>query len=74
MQVLIVNYRYMILIDTMKIDTTAFSVATGFDVLDEIEYWRSRTPEERLNAVEIMRQINYGASYPRSIQRFFEIA
>jgi hypothetical protein len=61
-------------IDTMKIDKMAFSVAAGFDAKDEIEYWRSRTPAERINAVEIMREINYGPSYSRSIQRFFEIA
>jgi hypothetical protein len=61
-------------IDTMKIDTTAFSVAAGFNAKIKNEYWRSRTPEERINAVEIMREINYGSSYSRSIQRFFEIA
>ena len=56
-----------------KIDTMAFSVSKGFSISEEIEYWQSKTPEERLNAVEHMRQINYGDSYTRHIQRFFEV-
>ncbi len=64
----------MIQLDKMKIDTTALSISNDFNPSDDIEYWRSKTAEERLNAVEIMRQINYGTSYPRTIQRFFEIA
>lgn len=61
-------------IHDIKIDTSVYSIADDFNPADEKEYWLSRTPEERLNAVELMRQINYGTSYPRHIQRFFEIA
>ncbi len=64
----------MIKLDKMKIDTTVLSISSDFDPSDDIEYWRSKTHEERLNAVEVMRQINYGTSYPRIIQRIFEIA
>ena len=35
-------------------------MASLFDQSDEKEYWLSKTPEERLEAVELMRQIIYG--------------
>ena len=38
----------------------AFKVASLTDPSDEKEYWLSKTPEERLEAVELMRQIIYG--------------
>ena len=46
--------------DPFKIDRTAFSVTT----LDQAEeddkrYWLSKSPDERLEAMELMRQINY---------------
>jgi len=65
--------------DTMasmpKMDKTAFSVASLFDESDEKTYWLSKTPYERLQAVELMRQVIYGYK-PASIrlQRFFEVA
>jgi hypothetical protein len=43
-----------------KIDKTSFTVASLFDQSDEKAYWLSRTPYERLEAVELMRQIIYG--------------
>jgi len=42
-----------------RIDKTAFSVASLFDESDEKAYWLSRTPLERLQAIEIMRQVVY---------------
>jgi len=50
-----------------KIDKTAFAVASLFDQSDEKSYWLSRTPYERLEAVELMRQIIYG--YDPSVTR-----
>ena len=41
-------------------DKTAFSVGSLDDKGDEKAYWQSKTPEERLAAVELMRQIAYG--------------
>jgi hypothetical protein len=57
-----------------SVDKTAFSIASLFDESDEKSYWRSKTPTERLQAVEHMRQVIYGYE-PSSIrfQRFFEI-
>jgi len=43
-----------------KMDKTHFSVASLFDASDEKEYWLSKKPLERLQAMELMRQINYG--------------
>jgi hypothetical protein len=47
-------------ISTVKMDKTAFSVASLTDASDEAEYWRQKTPQERLQAVELLRQLNYG--------------
>ena len=62
-------------IDALKIDKTAFSVTSLFDESDEKAYWLSRTPHERLEAVELMRQIIYGYD-PTStrLQRILNIA
>jgi len=57
------------------IQKDAFTVASIFDQSDEKSYWLTRTPYERLEAVELMRQIIYG--YDLSItrlQRVFEVA
>jgi hypothetical protein len=42
------------------LEKTAFSVASLHGVSDDKDYWLARTPGERLEAVEIMRQIIYG--------------
>jgi hypothetical protein len=58
-----------------RVDKTAFSVASLFDESDETTYWQSKTPYERLQAVELMRQVIYGYQ-PASVrfQRLFEVA
>jgi hypothetical protein len=48
------------LVDTTRMDKTAFSAGTLDDEGNEKAYWLSKTPEERLAAVELMRQIAYG--------------
>ena len=47
-------------IDTFKIDKGALSVISLSEESDDKEYWQAKTPQERLEAVELMRQINYG--------------
>ncbi len=38
------------------------------------EYWRARTPDERLAALELSRQIAYGYDpAARRLSRFFEV-
>jgi hypothetical protein len=43
-----------------KIDKTAFSVTTLENDTDDDAYWQQKTPQERLTALELMRQIVYG--------------
>ena len=61
-------------IDTVKIDKSVLSV-TSLSESDEREYWHSKTPYERLESIELMRQINYGYD-PTTIrlQRVLEVA
>ena len=63
------------LLDKAKVDRRAFSVVaiTEADKLDD-EYWRSRTPDERFEALELSRQITYGYDpTTRGLSRFFEV-
>ena len=62
-------------IDTFKIDKGALSVVSLSEESDDKEYWHAKTPQERLEAVELMRQINYGYD-PTTLrlQRVLEVA
>ena len=43
-----------------KLDRTAFSVIKMDEQDEDLKrYWHSKTPHERLEAVELMRQLNY---------------
>lgn len=53
-------FRNMSTDNSMKMDKTAFSVSSLKDGATEKEFWLSKTPLERLQALEILRQINYG--------------
>jgi hypothetical protein len=56
-------------------DKGAFSVASLSDESDEKQYWLSKTPNDRLAAIETMRQIIYGYDPSTArLQRVFEIA
>jgi hypothetical protein len=59
-----------------KLDRTAFSVVSSFEEADrqDREYWRSRTPYERLQHMELLRRINYGSVTTTRLQRVLEIA
>ena len=67
--------RHIKPIDSFKMDKDVLSVISLSEESDEREYWHSKTPHERLEAVELMRQINYGYD-PTTIrlQRVFEVA
>ncbi|MEM1127752.1 MAG: hypothetical protein AAGI71_13955 [Bacteroidota bacterium] len=62
--------------DPARIDRSAFSI-TSFDEVEARDraYWLALNPQARLEALEMMRQINYGydATADR-IQRTVEIA
>lgn len=58
-----------------KLDRTVFSFTSLTDPSDEKEFWLSKTPYERLEALEIMRQIVYGYDpLTTRIQKIFEVA
>ena len=57
-----------------KLDKTAFSIATLSDESDEKAYWLSQTPHERLQHLEVLRQINYGHRATARLQRVLEFA
>jgi hypothetical protein len=47
----------------------------ALDDADEIADWRARSPDERLDAVGLLRQINYGvAAATAQLRRVFEFA
>jgi hypothetical protein len=61
--------------DWPRLDRSAFSVGFLGDESDEKEYWLSKTPQERLQAVELMRRMNYGyARATARLQRVLEVA
>lgn len=65
-------------IKTAKVDRTAFKVYSSFEEAeaDERIYWHSKTPQERLIALELMRQSAFGYDNPttRRLQRVLEVA
>ena len=48
-------------IDAFKVDKEVFSVLSSFEEADKADkaYWHSKSPQERLEALELMRQINF---------------
>ena len=64
-------------IDTFRVDKEEFSVLSSFEEADEADkaYWHSKSPQERMVALELMRQINYGYDpTTERLQRVLEIA
>jgi hypothetical protein len=62
-------------IEFPRLDKTAFSIVSLDEAdEDEMEYWLSKTPYERLEALETLRQIFYGYNpFTERLQRVFEI-
>jgi hypothetical protein len=57
-----------------NLDKTAIVVASLFDDSDEKAYWLARTTDERLEALELMRQILYGYNPATTrLQRILEV-
>jgi hypothetical protein len=44
----------------LKLDKTQMRISSLDETSDEIAYWHSKSPTERLAAIEVMRQIVYG--------------
>ena len=50
----------MKLVDAAKVERSEVVVAGLHDASDERDFWLSKTPSERLAALELMRQVIYG--------------
>jgi hypothetical protein len=63
------------LVESWKMDRTAFSMKSLAEAAEEDRtYWWSKTLEERLTALELMRQIHYGYDpSTERLQRVLEI-
>jgi hypothetical protein len=61
------------LTSSLKVDREAFSVASLTDESGEKAYWLARTPQERLQQVELLRRINYGTKSAARIEKVIEI-
>ena len=64
-------------IDTFRVDKEEFSVLSSFEEADAADkaYWHSKSPQERVEALELMRQINYGYDpTTERLQRVLEVA
>ena len=65
----------MALIDEIRMDRSVISVVTTETPSDAREYWKTRTMEERLEALEITRQILNGYDPDTTrFQRVLEVA
>ena len=65
----------MDLVKKKRLDKTAFEVVALHDADDDYVDWHSRTAEERLAALEWMRQVSYGHdSTSARLQRVLTIA
>jgi hypothetical protein len=59
----------------MRVDRTAFSVVNLDQADDDVSYWLTRPPAERLRALELLRQTLYGYDPATArLQRVLEIA
>jgi hypothetical protein len=61
--------------DDDRLDKTALNVTSLFDDSEERIFWQTKSPQERLRAVELLRQIHYGYDpLTCRLQRVFEVA
>ena len=64
----------MALIDEVRMDKSLFSVVTTDTPSDAKEYWQTKTVQERLAALELIRQIMYGYDPDTArVQRVLEV-
>ena len=63
------------LLESVRVARDAFCITSLEEAdKDDSTYWRSRTPDERLAALELSRQIAYGYDpAARGLSRFFEV-
>jgi len=56
-----------------RLDRSAFSVTTLADQDDDGSYWKSKTPLERLTALEYLRRMAYGTAASARLQRVLTV-
>jgi hypothetical protein len=62
-------------LDNARLDRTAFRIDPLEESASDREYWLARSPQERMEALELMRQIIYGYDPATArLQRVLEIA
>jgi hypothetical protein len=62
-------------VSSLKIDKSFVSVSRLTDIPDDKTYWLSKTPYERMLAVDTLRRLNYGERQSTArLQRVLEIA
>jgi hypothetical protein len=57
-----------------RLNKAAFSVTSLNDQDDDGIYWRTKTPQERLAAIEYLRRVAYGSTASARLQRVLTIA
>jgi hypothetical protein len=61
--------------EALRMDKRHFSVISLSDASDDLAYWLHKTPYERLEALELMRQVMYGYnSSTTRLQRILTVA
>ena len=62
-------------VHSARLDRSVFEIGSLDDEAAEREYWRSKSPAERMQALELMRQIIYGYDPATTrLQRVLEVA
>jgi hypothetical protein len=62
-------------VNNARLDRSAFDIVPLEKEGDDRDYWRAKSPQERMEALELMRQIIYGYDPATTrLQRFFEVA
>jgi len=60
--------------DTQRVDRSELQFVSTDEPDDSVGYWRSRTPEERLEAIQNLRQTFYGLAASERLCRVLEFA
>ena len=61
--------------DLFKLDKNSFSIISLMENENDVGYWLSKTPEERILAIEFLRQLIFGYDpSTERLQRVFETA
>ncbi len=57
-----------------RLDKTVLTIAPIDEVDEERSYWHNQTPYKRLQAIELLRKLNYGESAVSGrLQRLLEV-